>query len=166
MPASTDLYRLASLVVHYGSHHFGHYVTYRRRPAPLVSSSVHFDSPPFAGASDSPSPLEDVEADLTPVLDRSSSSSDVDGTSSILDSSELLPILPRRIEWYRASDETVDPTNLEEVLRANPFLIFYERIGAVEDEIEVKKESITARVVQRWNLSGTGSNRAGLGIIP
>ncbi|GAA5928927.1 hypothetical protein JCM10213_004942 [Rhodosporidiobolus nylandii] len=77
-PASRDIYRLSSLVVHYGSHSFGHYVAFRRRPS---------------------SPSSD---DLPAALD-----------------------LP---DWYRISDETVDPSSIQEALRANPFLLFYERI--------------------------------------
>ncbi|GAA5901785.1 ubiquitin carboxyl-terminal hydrolase [Sporobolomyces salmoneus] len=32
--STRDLYRLSSMVVHYGSHSFGHYVAFRRRPTP------------------------------------------------------------------------------------------------------------------------------------
>ncbi|GAA6030154.1 hypothetical protein JCM8097_009290 [Rhodosporidiobolus ruineniae] len=85
--APRDLYRLFSLVVHYGSHSFGHYVAFRRRPVDPSSST--------------------------------SSSSDADAPGSVpLD-------LP---EWYRISDETVDPSSITEALRANPFLLFYERV--------------------------------------
>ncbi|GAA5936955.1 ubiquitin carboxyl-terminal hydrolase [Sporobolomyces koalae] len=34
------LYRLSSMVVHYGSHHFGHYVAFRRRPRPPPASTT------------------------------------------------------------------------------------------------------------------------------
>lgn len=73
--------------MHYGSHSFGHYVAFRRRP--------------------------DLGADsgLT-------TSSDEERASP----SASLP------DWYRISDETVDPSNIHEALRANPFLLFYERV--------------------------------------
>ncbi|KAK9450644.1 uncharacterized protein V1518DRAFT_403751 [Limtongia smithiae] len=35
-------YRLSSTVVHYGSHSFGHYVTYRRAPAPASNPTASF----------------------------------------------------------------------------------------------------------------------------
>jgi len=34
-----NLFKLSSMVVHYGSHHFGHYVAFRRRPNPPPSPS-------------------------------------------------------------------------------------------------------------------------------
>jgi ubiquitin carboxyl-terminal hydrolase 1 len=55
-------YKLKSVVVHYGSHSFGHYVAYRK----------------------------------------------IGG------------------KWWKISDETVGETSIEEVLKANPFLMFYE----------------------------------------
>ncbi|GAA5896958.1 hypothetical protein JCM6882_007316 [Rhodosporidiobolus microsporus] len=91
-PVRRDIYRLDSLVVHYGSHSFGHYVAFRRRPS----------SP--------------------------SSSSDP--------SSANLP------DWYRISDETVDPSSLTEALRANPFLLFYERVP--HDELSGNGQSSEA----------------------
>ncbi|GAA5876083.1 hypothetical protein JCM1840_002764 [Sporobolomyces johnsonii] len=113
--STRDLYRLSSLVVHYGSHHFGHYVAFRRRPSSL-------SSPP--------------------------------STSS----------LPA---WYRISDETVEPSSIGETLRANPFLLFYERVPAGEqearsaletDEGKRRMEAILngakARVVESWRAIG------------
>ncbi|KAI5479744.1 ubiquitin carboxyl-terminal hydrolase 16 [Pseudohyphozyma bogoriensis] len=86
-PLGRDIYRLTSLVVHYGSHSYGHYVAYRRRPpGPL----------PFPPPSTDPSTGEEVPT----------------------------PVVP---EWYRISDETVSPATTEQVLRSNPFLVFYER---------------------------------------
>lgn len=36
-------------------------------------------------------------------------------------------------DWYRISDEDVEPSSAEEVLRSNPFLLFYERTGASDE---------------------------------
>ncbi|GAA5846588.1 hypothetical protein JCM9279_006754 [Rhodotorula babjevae] len=130
-PDLEDVYRLASLVVHYGSHSFGHYVAFRRRPDSSVDGA--------AGSDD----------------ERASSSA--------------------RPDWYRVSDETVDPSSIYEALRANPFLLFYERVrddrhGATrpvgEDEERVGTGSAahealaggaTARVVESWRAAQRAS---------
>ncbi|GAA5932160.1 hypothetical protein JCM3775_004254 [Rhodotorula graminis] len=126
-PDLQDVYRLASLVVHYGSHSFGHYVAFRRRPDSTCGPSL--------GADD----------------ERASSSA-------------ALP------DWYRISDETVDPSSIYEALRANPFLLFYERVrdergvepgSAGEDEglgtasraHEALAGGATARVVESWRAA-------------
>jgi hypothetical protein len=109
-----ELYRLTSLVVHYGSHHYGHYITFRRRPNSSASRLNTSDT----GNED-------------------------------------------RVEWYRASDETVDPARIEEVLRANPFMLFYERVDRAPVPLSLVLASspgdtngrgIIARVVQSWGL--------------
>lgn len=40
------LYRLSSLVCHYGGHAFGHYIAYRRKPAQSILSPVSSESKP------------------------------------------------------------------------------------------------------------------------
>lgn len=121
-PISTpDLYRVASLVVHYGSHSFGHYVAFRRRP-PLP---------------------EDVTVDA---------------------------VLP---EWYRISDETVQPATVDEALRANPYLLFYERVDmtgnpitassqskkGIENVTQVLTDGAKARIVESWRANGAHASR-------
>jgi ubiquitin carboxyl-terminal hydrolase 1 len=126
------------MVVHYGSHHFGHYVAFRRRPEPP------------------PDLADEVK------IPRSVSSP----------------------EWYRISDETVDVSTLDEALRNNPFLLFYERVqdplrhvegtrrkaeereeGAEEDSgrgrnlEELLKEGLRPRVVESWRLRSNGETR-------
>lgn len=102
MNRSTDTYRLASLVVHYGSHHFGHYVAYRRAP-----------SDPRTGHGDR-------------------GDDDVD-------------------DWYRVSDETVARATLDEALRGNPFLLFYERVQGRRNPDRDSREQCVAEV----KLSGS-----------
>lgn len=70
----THVYRIASLIVHFGSHSNGHYLSYRRRPR----------------------------------------------------SSRYRHQLSE--DWFRISDEDIDRANLAEVLEANPFMLFYERV--------------------------------------
>ncbi|GAA5969690.1 hypothetical protein JCM3765_006114 [Sporobolomyces pararoseus] len=115
-----DLYKLKSMVVHYGSHHFGHYVAFRRTP---------------------------IQQPL----------------------SRNIP------EWYRISDETVEISNLNQVLNNNPFLLFYERVkqpppqpeeeekgegegeGGGEERIKgisllKETERLRPRVVESWSV--------------
>ncbi|KAA1113461.1 hypothetical protein PGT21_032032 [Puccinia graminis f. sp. tritici] len=100
-------YRLLSVVVHFGTHSFGHYITYRR--APLSSSS-----------SNPSSPTQD-----------SKSGSQRDDDDGQLDSRHLhhRPIHSRqRHTWYRISDENVQLASIDDALRSNPFLLMYERV--------------------------------------
>ncbi|GAA6000785.1 hypothetical protein JCM10207_004659 [Rhodosporidiobolus poonsookiae] len=118
-----DLYRLSSLVVHYGSHSFGHYVAFRRRPS----------SPARPDSSDAPSAPHDLP------------------------------------DWYRISDETVDPSSIHEALRSNPFLLFYERIrdagasapvSAGLAHLDAMANGAKARVVESWRLAGGSGDGA------
>lgn len=120
-PPPSDVYRLSSLVVHYGSHSFGHYVAFRRRPVPA---------------------------------------SDVDSSDPVAHAAPP--------EWYRISDETVEPSSVNEALRANPFLLFYERskpddaassASAGLDKLDALMHGAKARVVESWRAS-TSSSRA------
>ncbi|KAM0788045.1 hypothetical protein ACM66B_006243 [Microbotryomycetes sp. NB124-2] len=108
--SSRDLFRLSSLVVHYGSHQFGHYVAFRRAPHSLLYEDHNED--------------EDDHEDEN-VHDSSSST-----LKQVTAKQERKPQKgQQQPEWYRISDETVEPSSLEEVLRANPVLMFYERVG-------------------------------------
>ncbi|POY70836.1 hypothetical protein BMF94_6249 [Rhodotorula taiwanensis] len=120
-PQPTDLYRVASLVVHYGSHSFGHYVAFRRRP---------------------------------PSLD-------------VAEQSEVLP------EWYRISDETVQPSSADEALRANPYLLFYERVdgagrprAAQDAALPIETDALLShtparpRIVERWRANSPSPSQA------
>lgn len=84
----------------------------------------------------------------------------------------------REPEWYRISDENVQPSNLRETLEGNPFLIFYERTqpeersqlgreggGIIGEEINnlrggfggfggFGQGSSRPRVVESWRLNG------------
>lgn len=145
-PDSTprELYRLASLVEHYGSHSFGHYVAYRRRPVAPPPSGTSPRLPPEDAASQ--------EAD-----------GDTASTSFIPD------VRPPTPEWLHISDETVSAAHLNDALRANPFLIFYERVRTVPGvdpsvishrpdspaslgEKAEEEERVVPRVVQSWSL--------------
>ncbi|KAM0750019.1 cysteine proteinase [Meredithblackwellia eburnea MCA 4105] len=120
-----EVYRLQSLVVHYGSHHFGHYVAFRRNPR-FAKRALRWPPPP-------PPASKEEEGEGAP-------------------------------EWYRISDETVSPSGVDEVLRGNPFLMFYERVerdsdlvGEGEGEGGVGKGGeVRPRVFMSWMLGGKG----------
>ncbi|BGP37158.1 ubiquitin-specific protease ubp1 [Rhodotorula kratochvilovae] len=127
-----DVYRLSSLVVHYGSHSFGHYVAFRRRP--ILDLADTSGLPTSEGG------------------ERAST-----------------PALPA---WFRVSDETVDPSSIYEALRANPFLLFYERVrddrpreelGTGLGALGSLAGGATARVVESWRAAsrGAGARPAG-----
>ncbi|KAI9277889.1 hypothetical protein BY458DRAFT_504349 [Sporodiniella umbellata] len=78
-------YRLMSIIVHYGSHHFGHFVAYKRR---LVADQCH---------------CTHCQHDRTLLRHHES-------------------------DWFKISDEQVQPCTLENVLAANPYMLLYERI--------------------------------------
>ncbi|KAK4052024.1 ubiquitin-specific protease ubp1 [Microbotryomycetes sp. JL201] len=120
--STRDMFRLSSLVVHYGSHQFGHYVAFRRAP-----HSKLFDE-----------------------------STTLETTTTTIN----------QPEWYRISDEVVEPSSVQEVLRANPVLMFYERVktgqegqklldqlsGPPNRENLGERARVTPRVIERWKL--------------
>lgn len=76
------MYRLCSLVVHFGLHNYGHYITYRSH----------------------------TQNNIT--------------------------------RWFRISDETVNESSREEVMNANPFLLFYERQPKSNEKAELVGRSV------------------------
>lgn len=110
--------------------------------------------------------MEDPLAFLTPSVDSVplhyvSSTSSLDSltasTSSLDPTTSLDPPSPRprgRPEWYRISDETVEPSSLSEALRANPFMLFYERVGGGAKGRGSR--GVTPRVVERWAMGEKG----------
>lgn len=90
-------YRLQSIVQHFGSHAFGHYVAFRRRPGQP---------------------------------DAATGESDAAGPSAI-----------PPYDFIRVSDETVQGATTTEALRANPFLLFYERVDSSEEPLQQSRES-------------------------
>ena len=99
-------YRLSSAIVHYGSHNFGHYITYRRRTPQSSAWCKHFDHCNYS----------------------------------------LCSLYRSYVD--RVSDEDVHFVDIQEVLRCNPILLFYERVraGTSEDEAgQVAKGRIVSR---------------------
>jgi ubiquitin carboxyl-terminal hydrolase 1 len=99
---SSNIYRIASLIVHFGSHSNGHYVSYRRRPRRGCSKKGLLD------------------------------------------------------DWFRISDEDIDKANLQEVLSANPFMLFYERVErsqAGSDATVEKRGTEHGLIVEAWQMA-------------
>ena len=93
-----NVYRVTSLVVHFGSHSNGHYVSFRRRPTPA-------------------------------------------GSGRISD------------EWFRISDEDVDLSTVDEMLRANPFLLFYERVDSVAASAKSARSVLVGEIIESWQAT-------------
>ena len=91
---SRNLYRLVAMIVHLGTHGYGHYITYRR-----LSQAQNY-------------------------------------------------------LWFRISDETVRQCSVDEVLDANPFILFYERVHSAEVMTDSNHAATTfhARTIHRSEL--------------
>ncbi|KII94694.1 hypothetical protein PLICRDRAFT_188544 [Plicaturopsis crispa FD-325 SS-3] len=105
------VYRLASVVCHYGQHSFGHYVCYRRKPRPVSSGASRFAPPQLAD----PLGCECEKCRrFGPVRD---------------DSEADVPRGSGR-GWLRVSDDAVRECGIESVLQegAGAFMLYYERV--------------------------------------
>ncbi|KAJ1917516.1 ubiquitin-specific protease ubp1 [Mycoemilia scoparia] len=149
------LYRLQAAVVHIGSHSYGHFITYRRRPVlpPHLLSSGR--STPFMSSVslvslandcstrdsvflDNPSLRESPEIDITAMAKRPGypgQSSKDKGRPKGLDKHKNAKrkrgwkqAENMSAEWYLISDEDVQPVSLDTVLSANPYLLVYEQL--------------------------------------
>ncbi|EJU06674.1 cysteine proteinase [Dacryopinax primogenitus] len=110
------LYRLDAVVCHYGTHSYGHYVAFRRKPAP-PNTKVRWAPPTLS------CPLDCICEDCRvygPVRDQYSG---------------------RYAGWLRMSDDNVEEVGLSAVLRetAGTFMLFYERIQMPPNPVAVQK---------------------------
>ncbi|KAI8336721.1 hypothetical protein BC941DRAFT_514147 [Chlamydoabsidia padenii] len=102
--SSRHLYRLMSVVVHYGGHSYGHYIAYKRRILPYdchchTCSKENKHQPSIQDADD--------------------------------DNGESWNQCKT---WYRISDSKVDPCTLDDILSSNPYMLFYERVDPTSNE--------------------------------
>lgn len=154
-PAERVLYRLAAVVVHYGTHQFGHYVCFRRLP----SSSPPRLSRPLSETFGRPVFTDELDADGQPRKDTG-------------------PATGRG--WLRISDDSVSRCGIESALAegTGAFMLYYERVlppstalapeRAVTPVVEasavsapiggpsrlVSRASTPARIVRSVSLSG------------
>lgn len=105
-------YKLKSIVVHYGGHSFGHYVSFRRRPSTSsgITSSLHQD-------------LQDDTYNQNP-----STGANISSNGYLDDEIDFENKSKEDENWDRISDDSVDRCHLNDVLNQNPFLLFYERL--------------------------------------
>jgi ubiquitin carboxyl-terminal hydrolase 1 len=97
-------YRLMSVVVHYGSHSFGHFVAFKRR---IFADQCQC----FQCRTSQDKTTEDWKCQHA---------------------------------WYRISDSKVDECALDDVLRANPYMLLYELVD--ENDMEQDTASVTSTV--------------------
>ncbi|CAO3614738.1 unnamed protein product [Cunninghamella echinulata] len=107
------LYRLMSIVVHYGSHSYGHYIAYKRKilPSQCQCYSCHQHE-----------------------YQRQEKKQDNDSEK---EEEEIITEEPwyRYSTWYRISDSKVDICNIEDVLASNPYMLIYERVNTTDDHL-------------------------------
>jgi ubiquitin carboxyl-terminal hydrolase 1 len=117
------MYRLASVVCHYGQHSFGHYICYRRKPRPLDNKSRW--NPPR------------LLSDPIAALQRASSISQgaVDyagGEEAVWAEDDLADVgTGTGRGWLRISDDSVSEVGIESVLAQGSaaFMLYYERVS-------------------------------------
>lgn len=112
------IYRLASVVCHFGQHSFGHYICYRRKPRPADSKNRWH--PPR------------LLSDPIAALQRASTGAEMGSGEQIVwaddDESDMGAGTGRG--WLRISDDSVSEVGIETVLAQGSaaFMIYYERV--------------------------------------
>ncbi|KZP00309.1 cysteine proteinase, partial [Calocera viscosa TUFC12733] len=119
------LYRLSSVVCHYGTHSYGHYVAFRRKPRDPSSGSKRYDPPALS------CPLDCACEDCVtygPVRDEYTG---------------------QYAGWMRTSDDAVEEVGLSALLRetSGTFMLFYERILLDRTTSQAQHEGRTQPVV-------------------
>ncbi|KAJ3235158.1 Ubiquitin carboxyl-terminal hydrolase 30 [Chytriomyces hyalinus] len=120
MPSSPDypyLYRLHAVVIHYGSHDSGHFVTYRRCPHPNSKEAKEMGGMKTNASSD--------------VNEKSERASELKKRKS--KSGEKQETFGGAARWFRISDERVDLVkNVQEEVfghaSQHAYMLFYERV--------------------------------------
>merc|ERR1711936_448192 len=128
----TVLYSLYGVVEHSGSLRGGHYVAYvKTRPSgsPYQDLSTFFN-PPLARASDVPSFLEEVDRKLR----RNKAVIKDEEGEEVVNNIER-PVVEKKEasdgnkgRWFHVSDSAVQEVQEDKVLRAQAYLLFYERV--------------------------------------
>merc|ERR1711892_436125 len=117
------LYSLYGVVEHSGRLQGGHYTAFVKVRAAnsIVKDPTKFFSPSLSKASDVPKFLEEIESKF-------SNNERIVGEEVLEDktNNNLTVTQPRR--WYHVSDSSVSEASEEKVLKAQAYLLFYERI--------------------------------------
>ncbi|KAF9954591.1 hypothetical protein BGZ72_004456 [Mortierella alpina] len=104
------LYKLQSVVVHYGGHSYGHFIAYRRKPETMISK------------------IGSMGLGLDPASRTSRAGS----------------LHNRAEDWFRVSDEHVEPVTLDHVLDSNPYMCLYEKVETLKDKDGSKSETVSS----------------------
>ncbi|OMJ16562.1 hypothetical protein AYI70_g6517 [Smittium culicis] len=130
------IYRLVALVVHFGTHSYGHFITYRRKPSsqlmtPSVSSLCIPNLVNNQHGGDGGNSFGEDTRPLNSHLNLPPISSILNGGSSTppAKSTSCASLgAGDANDWYLVSDEEVQKVSIKEALSANPYLLFYERV--------------------------------------
>jgi len=132
----TVLYSLYGVVEHSGSLRGGHYVAYvKTRPngSPYQDLSTFFN-PPLARASDVPSFLEEVDRKLRRNKAVMKDREEEEVEDAVNNNDKKLPVEKEvtndgnKGRWFHVSDSAVQEVQEDKVLKAQAYLLFYERI--------------------------------------
>jgi len=122
------LYRLTSVVCHYGGHSFGHYVAYRRKPRDPFLRTTRWDPPKLQ----CPYGCEcDRCQEFGPVRDPS-----LFGDYTGLRKGKEHAQESKDQGWLRVSDETVKEVGIDTVLgeKTGSFMLYYEKVLPFQSE--------------------------------
>jgi ubiquitin carboxyl-terminal hydrolase 1 len=122
------LYRLSAVVCHYGSHSFGHYVAYRRKPRDPSLSSSRWSPPKLL----CPYGCECERcAEFGPVRD-----SELFPEAGLSRKGKERAWESRDGGWLRISDDSVREVGIDTVLseKTGSFMLFYERVLPFQSE--------------------------------
>ncbi|KAF6751450.1 hypothetical protein DFP72DRAFT_907057 [Ephemerocybe angulata] len=131
--ATRTIYRLSAVVCHFGTHSFGHYVCYRRRPRgvwrpPKLVDPLRFEGDASAGAGMSEKEKMEVEMESTGGSNQGTCGTDDDesqpGPQYVWEDGENKP----GTGWLRISDDSVRECGIESVLAEGSaaFMLYYE----------------------------------------
>jgi len=132
------LYSLYGVVEHSGSLRGGHYVAYvKTRPSgsPYKDLSTFFN-PPLARASDVPSFLEEVDRKLrrNKAVTKDKDEEDEEKMKDSNSNNNNKQMMEKEVNdgnrgrWFHVSDSSVQEVQEDKVLKAQAYLLFYERI--------------------------------------
>ena len=126
---SKVLYSLYGVVEHSGTLRGGHYVAYVRARASnsSMSSMDKFFNPPLAKAGDVPSFLEEIERKLSKNKPRIVIE-ETEKHDAMKDAVKVNDTTPSSGKWFHVSDSSVSEASEDKVLRAQAYMLFYERI--------------------------------------
>lgn len=130
-----------SSVVHFGSHSFGHYIAYRRKPKNIGVNTCSCEGCALERVKEATERIEGENGDCA--IDEGEEEDDREG-------------------WFRISDERVEPCGIQDVLRANPFMLLYERVleedvDKVMAKLKAKKDEGQVQQVRRRSIERRNS---------